>query len=52
MLSWNLNGVFNCKLKPLYAAFFQTIKLSEHRIDIKFDKDRLAVEENNYLTKI
>ena len=28
------------------------IKLSEYRIRIKFDKDSLAVEQNNYLTKI
>ena len=26
--------------------------LSEYRIGIKFDKDRLTVEQNNYLTKI
>ena len=28
-----------------------SIKLSEYRIGIKFDKDPLAVEQNNYLTK-
>ena len=30
----------------------QSIKLPEYRIRIKFDKDPLAVEQNNYWTKI
>ena len=42
----------NSKLKPLYTAFLHTIKLSGYRMRIKFDKDPLAVEQNNYLTKI
>ena len=29
-----------------------SIKLSKYRIGIKFDKDSLTVEQNNYLTKI
>ena len=29
-----------------------SIKLYEYRIGIKFDKDPLAVEQNNYLSKI
>ena len=29
-----------------------SVKLSGYRIEIKFDKDTLAVEQNNYLTKI
>ena len=29
-----------------------SIKLSENRTGIKFDKDPLTVEQNNYLTKI
>ena len=29
-----------------------SIKLSEYRIGIKFDKDPLSVEQNKYLTKI
>ena len=29
-----------------------SIKLSKYRIGMKFDKDLLAVEQNNYLTKI
>ena len=52
VLSWKSNGVSNFKLKPLYTIFLNSIKLSEYRIGIKFDKDPLAVEQNNYLTKI
>ena len=29
-----------------------SVKLSGYRIGIRFDKDTLAVEQNNYLTKI
>ena len=35
-----------------YTAYVRSIKFSEHRIEIKFDKDPLAVEQNNYFTKI
>ena len=52
VLSWKSNGVYNSKLKPLYTAFLHSIKLSGYKMGIKFDKDPLAVEENNYLTKI
>ena len=52
VLSWKSKGVFNSKLKPLYTAFLHSIKLSEYRIGTKFDKDLLAIEQNNYLTKI
>ena len=36
----------------MYTASLNSIKLSEYKIGIKFDKDRLAVEQNNYLAKI
>ena len=52
VLSWKSNGVFNSKIKPLHTAFLHNIKLSEHIIGIKFDKDPIAAEQNNYLTKI
>ena len=52
VLSWKSKGVFNSKLKPLYTAFLHSIKLSEYKTGIKFDKDPLAVEQNNYLSKI
>ena len=45
-------GVYNSKLKPLYTAFLHSKNLSEYRIEIKFDKDPLAVEENNYTSKV
>ena len=47
-----IEGVFNSKLKAFYTAFLRSTKLSEYRIRIKFDKDPLAVEQNNYLSKI
>ena len=40
------------ELKPLYTDFLHSIKLSEYRIGIKFDKDPLTTEQNNYETKI
>ena len=46
---------FQCillRLSPFYTAFLHSIKLSGHRIGIKLDKDTLAVEKNNYATKI
>ena len=39
-------------LKSLCAAFLNSIKLSGYKMGIKFDKDLLAVEQNNYLNKI
>ena len=44
-------AVYNSKLKPLYTAYLHSIKLSGYGIEIKFDKDPLAVEQKNYLTK-
>ena len=52
VLSCKSNGVYNSKLKPLYTAFLHSRKLSGYKMEVKFDKDPLAVEENNYLTKI
>ena len=47
----NQKGVFNSKPKPLYTALLNSIKISKCRIGIKFDKDPLAIEKNNYLFK-
>ena len=52
VLSWKSNGVYNSKLKPLYTTFLHSIKLSGCNMEIKFEKHPLAVEQNNYLTKI
>ena len=52
VLNWKSKGVFNSKPKPLYTAFLHSINLTEYRIRIKFDKDPLAVEQKNYLSKI
>ena len=51
ILSWN-SRANTSKLKSLYTAFLHTIKLSVYRIGIKFDKNPLAIEQNNYLTKV
>ena len=40
------------KIEPLHTTFLHTIKLSGYRIGLKFDKDPLEVEQNNYLIKI
>ena len=37
VLSWKSRGVYNSKLKSLYTAFFHSIKLSEYRMEMKFD---------------
>ena len=44
--------VYTSKFKSLYTAFWHSINLSEYRIGIKFDKDPLAVKQNNYFNKI
>ena len=52
VLSWKSKGVYNSKFKPLCTAFLHSIRLCEYRMGIKFDKDLLAVEPNNYASKI
>ena len=52
ILSWKSKGVYTSKLKALYIAFLHSIKLSRYRIGVKCDKDPLAAEQINYLTKI
>ena len=52
VLSWKSKGVYNSKLKSLCTAFLYSIKTSRYRIVIKFEKDPLAAEQNNYFTKI
>ena len=51
-LSWKSKVVYNSKLKPLYTGFLSSIKISRYKMGIKFDKNSLVVEQNNYLTKI
>ena len=43
VLKWKSKGVHNSELKPIYTVFVRSIKLSENRMGIKFDKDPLAV---------
>ena len=48
ILSWKSKRVYNSKYKLLYTAFLHSIKLSRYRIGIKFDKEPLTEEQNNY----
>ena len=52
VLSWKSKGVFNSTFKPLYTAFLHSIKLSEYKMGITFDKDPLAVEQNKSVSTI
>ena len=52
IFSWKSKGVYTSKLKPLFTDFLLSIKLSGYRMGIKFDKDPLAVEQNNWMSKI
>ena len=47
-----IGKVYTSKLKPLCTDFLHSIKRSTDRTGIKFDKDSLAVEQSNNLTKI
>ena len=42
----------NSEHKTLYNAFLHSIKISGYKVGIKFGKDTLAAEQNNYLPKI
>ena len=50
-LSWKSKQVYTSKLKPLCIAFLLSIKLSGYQVEIKFDQEPVAVEQNN-ATKI
>ena len=52
VVSWKTKGAFTSKLKPLYTAFLDSIKFSEYKVGLKFDRDPLALGKNNYTTKI
>ena len=52
VLSLKSRGVYTSKHKSLYTASLCSIKFSGYRIEIKFDKGPLAVEQNNYLSKV
>ena len=46
-LTWKSKGEYHSKLKPLYTAFLHIIKLSGYKMGTKFDKDPLALEQDN-----
>ena len=50
--NYDLSWKWVCKLKPSHIAFMHSIKLYGYRMTITFDKDPLAVEQNNHTTKI
>ena len=52
IFSWKSKGVYTCKFKPLNTALLHSIKRSEYRMEIIFDKDPLSLEENSYVAKI
>ena len=52
ILDWKSEGSYTSKLKPLYNVFVHSIKLSGCRMGIKFHRDPLALEQNNYFSKI
>ena len=52
VLSWRSKGIYTSKLKPLYAVFLHSIKISWYKVRIKFYKDPLTVERSNYTTII
>ena len=52
VITWKSKEAYTSKLKLFYATFLNSIHLFGYRMGIKFDKDPLPVEQNNYLTKI
>ena len=44
--------VFTFNLKLLYTVFLHSITVSRYKVGKKFDENSLAVEQNNYTTKI
>ena len=42
--------MYTSKLKPLYTALLDNIKLPANRMVIKFDENHLAVEQKNCTT--
>ena len=47
----NQKEIFTSTLRPSYTAFLHNIKPFGYKLEIKFDKDPVDVEQNNYLTK-
>ena len=44
--------MYTSNVKLLYIAFLVSKKLSWYGVGVKFEKDPLAVEQNNYWTKV
>ena len=52
VFSWKSKGIYTSKLKPFCTAYLRSIKVAGYKVRKVFDKDPLAVEQNNYETKI
>ena len=52
VFSFRKEDVYTSKLKPLYTVSLQSIKLSGYKMRTNFSEDPLALEQNNYETKI
>ena len=52
VFSWKSKGVYNYEINSLYIACLHSMKLFGYRMGIKFDKSPIAVEQNNYLSKV
>ena len=50
--SWKSKGADAATFKPSYTKLLHSINLSWYRVGIEFNKDPLAVEQNNYAIKI
>ena len=51
-LSWKWKGGYTSKLKPIHTAVLHSIKPFQYKMGINFDKEPLAVVQNNYTIKI
>ena len=49
---WESKGVYNFKLVKLHEGFLSYIRYFGYKIGIQFKNTPLAVEQNNYTTKI
>ena len=52
ILSWRSKGLYSSVLSPQHTAFLHSIKISENKMGIRFDKDPLVVEQSSYAIKI
>ena len=49
---WKSKVLFEWKLLPLRGAFIPNVKRFDYNIGMQFDNTPVAIDENNYTTKI